>query len=198
MSGEWGLPMTRPGAMPETRGGWRTIAADPPWRYQDRNTRLAPDGQKRTARGGYSTMTAAEILALPIAEIAAPRAHLYLWTMDAHLPLALECINAWGFDWKRSIVWVKRGTSGKLAFGAGHYYRTAHELCLFATRGGLQAQTRSLRTVFEAPRRAHSEKPAELYRMAELVSPGPRLELFARALRPGWTTWGLECPEVAA
>jgi hypothetical protein len=36
----------------------------------------------------------------------------------------------------------------------------------------------------------HSRKPDEQYQIIEACSPGPYLELFARGLRQGWTTWG--------
>ena len=191
-------------ALPFRPGGWRTIVADFPWRYGDQHTRLAPDGTSRTAAGGYRTMTAAKIRAFPMRDLAAWRSHLYLWVTDGHLELGLECLRLWHFDYKRTLVWVKRGESGKLAFGGGHYYRTAHELCLFATSGGHKARVRTERTVFESPRGLHSEKPDELFRLAERVSSPPRLELFARDLdgkpaqRPGWTCWGDQVGQVAA
>jgi N6-adenosine-specific RNA methylase IME4 len=41
-------------------------------------------------------------------------------------------------------------------------------------------------------KREHSRKPERLYDVIEQCSPGPRLELFARAERPGWSQWGNE------
>jgi N6-adenosine-specific RNA methylase IME4 len=41
---------------------------------------------------------------------------------------------------------------------------------------------------------AHSAKPEALQDLAERLSPGPRLELFARRRRAGWTCWGDQLP----
>jgi N6-adenosine-specific RNA methylase IME4 len=41
-------------------------------------------------------------------------------------------------------------------------------------------------------KREHSRKPEGIYDVIEACSPGPRLELFARSERPGWTQWGDE------
>jgi N6-adenosine-specific RNA methylase IME4 len=45
---------------------------------------------------------------------------------------------------------------------------------------------------FAWPRGQHSEKPEAFYDLVDRVSPGPRLELFARSQRLGWDTWGNE------
>lgn len=203
--------MTAP-PFPFRLGGFGCIVADPPWHYEDQAGRM---------RLGYPTMADDEIVALPVATLAADRAHLYLWTTDAHLEVALRCIPAWGFTFKRTIVWVKtrakqrilaaldaieldekdRATqlvhgALKLQIGGGHYVRGAHELCLFATRD-LTGLVRDVPSVIFAPRTKHSEKPDDLLEMAERLSPGPRIELFARRRRAGWEAWGNQAPEAA-
>ena len=45
-------------------------------------------------------------------------------------------------------------------------------------------------TWYQSPRAAHSEKPALFADLIESMSPGPYLELFARAPRLGWDSWG--------
>lgn len=181
--------------IPRTRGGWRCIVADPPWSFSDKGSRIAPDASVRRARRGgigriYATQPLTWIAGLPVAEVAAPSAHLYLWVPSALLAEGLVVMRAWGFTLKTTIVWDKTTKHGKPAFGAGHYFRGAHELVLFGVRGRCPALTRDQRTRFEAPVGEHSAKPERLQEMAERVSPGPRLELFARRARAGWTCWG--------
>lgn len=185
-------------------GPYGTILADPPWQFNNRASRAA-------AENHYGTMTRAELLALPIETIAADSAHLYLWTTDAHIDEALDLFIAWGFTYKQTLVWVKtksivsviaRGILQilyvisspwpKLQIGLGNYYRHAHELCLFGTRGKAPARVHNLPSVFFAPRGKHSAKPEILQEWAEMLSPGPRVELFARRPRAGWHVWGNE------
>jgi len=193
-----GLPVE----LPRVRGGWRCILADNPWSFNDKGSRIAPDAMTLRVRRGrgrsrlYRTMPLVWIANLPVREIAASSAHLYLWCPSALLAEGLVVMAAWGFTLKTTIVWDKVTKHGKSAFGAGHYFRGAHELVLFGVRGRCPALNRSQRTRFEAPvGDEHSSKPARLYELAELVSPGPRLELFAREERPGWTGWGDEYPK---
>lgn len=193
---------------PLVEGGFGTILADPPWSFSDKGSRIAPDWKESPL---YSTMGAKEILDLPVDLLAAPAAHLYIWTTDVHLPLALNCMTAWGFVFKKVLVWVKRRAvtlpiraeedptefsvmRGPLQIGMGHYYRSVKEICLFGTRGRAPAQVHNLPDVFEAPRTQHSRKPETLHEWAELLSPGPRLELFARRSREGWEAWGDQFP----
>jgi N6-adenosine-specific RNA methylase IME4 len=182
-------------ALPTTPGGWGCLAADPPWSFHDKGSRAAPDWRLRDA-GGYRTMRAEQVLTLPVAAIVAPQAHLYLWVTDAHLldgTAALVC-RAWGFRPKQLLDWVKVGRTGKLQVGLGHYFRHTSEHVIFATRGRAPALRHDLVATFMAPRTAHSVKPDRLQELAELMSPSPRLELFARRARPGWTAWGDEAP----
>lgn len=171
-------------------GGFGTIVADPAWRYDDQGGRMNT--------GTYDgTLSNEEILALPVDTISGEKSHLYLWTTDAHLEVALACMRRWSYTFKRTFVWVKTTIDGEgLKMGGGHYLRGAHELCLF----GVRDQTgivRDVPTVFFAPhpRNAegkiiHSAKPPNVHEIAERISPAPRLELFAREPRDGWTGWG--------
>ena len=90
----------------EYTGGntYNTIYADPPWRFQNRTGKMAPE-HKRLKR--YETMTVEDIKKLPIAEIAGEKAHLYLWVPNALLPDGLAVMDAWGFEYKGNIVWEK-------------------------------------------------------------------------------------------
>jgi N6-adenosine-specific RNA methylase IME4 len=168
-----------------------TILADPPWRFVNKTGKVAPE-HRRLSR--YGTMTLEQITALPVADIAADKAHLYLWCPNALLPEGLAVMRAWGFSYKSNIVWHKiRKDGGPDGRGVGFYFRNVTELILFGVRG------RNARTLapgrrqvnFLATRkREHSRKPDEQYELIEACSPGPYLELFARGTRQGWTTWG--------
>ena len=95
-------------ALPAVPGGYGSVLADPPWAFQDKGSRAAPDWRQRRS-GGYRTMPVDAIAALPVGEVAASSAHLYLWTTDAHLVdgSALEVVRAWGFIPKQTLSWLK-------------------------------------------------------------------------------------------
>lgn len=173
---------------------YSTIVADPPWRYNASTTELKSGGRGGQAEHQYSTMTNAEIMALPVADLAADEAHLYLWVTVPRLfggrndrtigPI--EIVEAWGFEFKTMLTWVKPGSGGM-----GWYFRGQTEHVIFATRGGLGiAPDKREPNVIEAPRSGHSRKPPALFDLVERVSPGPYLELFSREPRLGWDSWG--------
>lgn len=176
-------------------GPFGTILADPPWRFQNRTGKMAPE-HRRLHR--YRTMPLAELRALPVAQLAALRAHLYLWVPNALLPWGLDLMAAWGFTYKANLVWYKtRRDGGPDGRGVGFYFRNVTELILFGVRGSLRtgaAGRRQVNIVCER-KRAHSRKPERLYPLIESCSPGPYLELFARHRRPGWVQWGDEIEE---
>jgi N6-adenosine-specific RNA methylase IME4 len=153
---------------------------------------VAPE-HRRLAR--YGTLTGKEIAALPVADIAAPRSHLYLWVPNALLADGLTVMEEWGFTYKANLVWHKvRKDGGSDGRGVGFYFRNVTELVLFGVRGGLRTLAPGRRQVnlFASRKREHSRKPDELYPIVEACSPGPYVELFARHPRSGWTAWGDE------
>lgn len=168
-----------------------TVLADPPWRFTNRTGKMAPE-HRRLAR--YATMTNADIAALPVAEVLAPTAHLYLWVPNALLPEGLAVLAAWGFEYKSNIVWHKlRKDGGSDGRGVGFYFRNVTELLLFGVRGRnarTLAPGRTQVNYIGTRKREHSRKPDEQYALIEACSPGPYLELFARGARPGWNVWG--------
>jgi len=107
-------------------------------------------------------------------------------------------LEAWGFTFKTAGHWVKRGASGKLAFGTGYVLRSAGEPFLIGAIGKPKT-TRSVRSVIEGPRREHSRKPDEAYAAAQALMPdAKRLDLFAREHRAGWDTFGNEAEKFGA
>jgi N6-adenosine-specific RNA methylase IME4 len=179
-----------PGAdLLRTAGSTRfgTILADPPWQFQNRTGKVAPE-HKRLSR--YGTMDLDAISALPVEQVAATPAHLYLWVPNALLPEGLQVMQAWGFRYVSNIVWHKVRKDGG---GVGFYFRNVTELLLFGVRGK-NARTldhgRRQVNLMATRKREHSRKPDEQYALIEQCSWGPRLELFSRGVRSGWTTWG--------
>ena len=172
---------------------FKTILADPPWRFQNATGKVAP-GHKRLNR--YGTMSLADIEALPVAEIADETCHLYLWAPNALLPEGLAAMRAWGFSYKSNIVWHKvRKDGGSDGRGVGFYFRNVTELILFGVRGKnarTLAPGRRQVNMMQTRKREHSRKPDEQYAIIEACSPGPYVELFGRGVREGWTTWGHE------
>jgi N6-adenosine-specific RNA methylase IME4 len=168
-----------------------TIMADPPWQFANRTGKIAPE-HRRLSR--YSTMDLEDIKALPVQQIAAPTAHLYLWCPNALLPDGLAVMQAWGFTYKSNLVWHKiRKDGGSDGRGVGFYFRNVTELILFGVRGK-NARTlgpaRSQVNLLATRKREHSRKPDEQYEIIEACSSGPYVELFARGLRQNWTCWG--------
>ncbi len=172
---------------------FHTVLADPPWQFENRTGKVAPE-HGRLKR--YSTMPLPEIKALPVAQIVAEPAHLYLWVPNALLREGINVLEAWGFHYKTVIVWHKvRKDGASDGRGVGFYFRNVTETVLFGVRGK-QARTlapaRSQVNLIATRKREHSRKPDELYPVIEDCSPGPYIELFARRTRPGWTGWGDE------
>lgn len=189
--------MTGPGGtvdvpLPSLPGGFRTILADPPWRFTNRTGKVAPE-HRRLDR--YDTMGTDAIAAIPVPSVLADSAHLYLWVPNALLGDGLTVLSAWGFVYKSMLVWHKvRKDGGSDGRGVGFYFRNVTEPILFGVRGALRTQEAGRRQVnlLASRKREHSRKPDEQYAIIESCSPGPYLELFARYPRNGWHAWGLE------
>ena len=171
---------------------YATILADPPWQFQNRTGKIAPE-HRRLLR--YPTMRLQEIVDLPVAGLAASQSHLYLWVPNALLTEGLRVMKAWGFTYKSNIVWQKiRKDGGPDGRGVGFYFRNVTELVLFGVRGSMRTLKpgRTQVNTLATRKREHSRKPDEIYDIIESCSPKPRLELFARFRRDGWTQWGNE------
>jgi N6-adenosine-specific RNA methylase IME4 len=168
-----------------------TVLADPPWQFVNRTGKVAPE-HRRLAR--YGTMTLDAICALPVADVAADPAHLYLWVPNALLPEGLQVLKAWGFNYKSNVIWHKiRKDGGPDGRGVGFYFRNVTEILLFGVRGKnarTLAPGRTQVNFLATRKREHSRKPDEQYDLIESCSPGPRLEMFSRGTRPKWTAWG--------
>src|SRR5271165_6359948 len=173
-----------------------TLLADPPWQFQNRTGKIAPE-HKRLSR--YGTLNLDEIKSIPAHRSAANVCHLYLWVPNALLAEGLAVMAAWGFTYKSNIVWHKiRKDGGSDGRGVGFYFRNVTELVLFGIRGK-HARTldpgRRQVNYIATQKREHSRKPDELYPVIEGCSPWPYAELFARGPRKNWKCWGIESEE---
>lgn len=194
------------------------IVADPPWRFKTWSAKgrdRCPDApmtrnqsRQNKPERHYATMTLEDIKALPVADIAADNAVLFLWAIDPMLPDAIAVGEAWGFKFKTvGFYWAKlrRETSKRgdafddqwrklFPMGTGYWTRPNPEQCLIFTRGKPRRVATDVRKLIFAPRREHSRKPDEVLEAIERLVPGPYVELFARRARPGWDAWGDEAP----
>jgi N6-adenosine-specific RNA methylase IME4 len=175
-----------------SNGPFGTILADPPWRFNNRTGRVAPE-YRRLHR--YQSLPFDEIVQLPVSELTSEEGHLYLWVPNALLREGLEVMKHWGFEYKTNLVWHKVRKDGEPdGRGVGFYFRNVTEIVLFGVRGAIRTSDAGRRQVniIRTQKREHSRKPDELYEIIEQCSPGPYLELFARHSRAGWVQWGDE------
>jgi N6-adenosine-specific RNA methylase IME4 len=169
---------------------FKTILADPPWQFDNRTGKMAPE-HRRLNR--YSTLSLEEICEIPVHLAADNNSHLYLWVPNALLAEGLTVMKVWGFTYKSNLIWHKiRKDGGPDGRGVGFYFRNTTEIILFGVRGSMRTLDpgRSQVNIIKSMKREHSRKPDEQYDLIERCSPGPYLELFARGERPNWTVWG--------
>jgi N6-adenosine-specific RNA methylase IME4 len=166
-------------------GHFRACLVDPPWSFRTWSAK----GKGKGADRHYTCQTLEDIVALPVSQLMADDAVMFLWVIQSHLPQGLRVIEAWNFTFKTvGFIWIKP------RLGMGFHTRAGSELCLLATRGkGYARQDKGVRQVVHAEVREHSRKPDEVRACIDrLVGDIPRIELFAREQRPNWTAWGNE------
>jgi N6-adenosine-specific RNA methylase IME4 len=174
---------------------YKTILADPPWRFTNRTGKVAPE-HKRLNR--YDTLSLDEIKEIPVQLVSANNSHLYLWVPNALLLEGLEVMKAWGFKYKTNLIWHKvRKDGGPDGRGVGFYFRNTTEIILFGIRGSQRtlAPGRSQVNIIRTQKQEHSRKPDGVYDIIEKCSPGPYLELFARGKRDQWDVFGNQSEE---
>ena len=179
------------------KNAYGVIYADPAWTFTTRSNK----GKDRSPEQHYDCMTLDEIKALPVQDLAAKNCVLLLWTIDTHLPMALDVMKAWGFIYKtKGFNWVKTNRDGTPFTGMGFWTRAnpedcllginVNEDCLLGTTGSPKRDAKNVRRLVMSPRREHSRKPDEIREDIERLVPGPYVELFARHTKPGWDAWG--------
>ncbi len=171
------------GVAPLPTDRFSCIVMDPPWDWGDEGD----VDQFGRGRPTYSTMPLEEVAVLPVGELADDNCHLYLWITNRSLPKGFDLLAGWGFRYVTALTWCKP------SIGMGNYFRNNTEHVLFGVKGSLPLLYQDTGTWFEAPRAGkHSSKPPQFYQMVTRLSPGPRLEMFARSPREGFTVWGAE------
>ena len=167
---------------------YNIVYADPPWQYKE----SWGNGQV-----GYDTMTNDDICKLPVRNILADQAHLYLWVTNPFLAEGLEICKEWGFEYKTLITWVKTYSNGKPEMGMGYYFRGCTEHIIFGVKGKMKCKNKTTKNMFQAVNSSrHSEKPHQVREMIVNSSGDlPRIELFARHKFKGWDAWGNQVEE---
>lgn len=155
------------------KGTYDVIVVDPPWPGD-------------VGRSLYPVMSLEEIQALPVAKLAGSNCVLWLWAVNAQLRHAYPCLDAWGFQERAVLTWVKNRV------GTGSWLRNRTEHCILAVKGSPVVTLSNQTTVLAADLREHSRKPDEFYTLVESLCPGAKLEMFAREPRKGWRSWGAE------
>lgn len=167
--------------VPVPVGPFRVIVCDPPWKYRNRS-----EDTTHRARNPYPDLELSAIKELPVKSLAHEDCIIWLWTTNAFMRDAFECLDAWGFEFKTILTWVKD------RMGLGDWLRGQTEHCLMGVRGYPTVTLTNQTTALCAPMREHSRKPDEFYAMVDALCPGSKLEMFARAAREGWQSWGAE------
>jgi len=173
------LPPVKP-----LEGVYSTLVIDPPWEIEKIDREVRP----KQGAVDYPMMSLEELAALPVSTRAAADAHLYLWTTHKYLPAAFGLVAGWGFNYQCLMTWVKNVGFTPFSW----MYSTEH--VLFCRRGSLDLLRKGLRLDFAAPVTKHSEKPDVFYDLVRQASPEPRVDMFARKAREGFTVWGNEAP----
>lgn len=169
---------------------FNVILSDPPWKYSD-----SASAGKRGAVHKYKDMTDARIMKLPVHAIAADDCALFLWATMPKLPVALDVMKSWGFEYKTvAFVWAKSTKNGKWHWGMGNWSRACAEIVLLGIKGNPKRKSASVHSLVTDPflrSEPHSRKPDEVRkRIVQLMGDVSRCEMFATEQVEGWTCLG--------
>ena len=184
---------------------YSVVMCDPPWKFRT----WSETNQAKSPSRHYSLMEAEDIRAIPVRDMVADDAALFLWVVQSNLPEALALINAWDFTFKTvAFAWVKiKGKQDRLFYtgedvrmGLGYHTRAGFEQCWLATRGdGYERLVKDEPQVLFSPLREHSRKPDEIAdAIVRLCGDVPRLDMFTRTRRSGWDAYGNEVDKFAS
>ena len=167
------------------------IYADPPWDYKGQKQHA---GKNKADTGGaathYDTIKSSDLKKLPVVDVCANNALLFMWITNPHLDQGIELLKAWGFNYATvAFVW------DKVRVNPGFYTMSQCELCIVGKRGKIPKPrgARNVRQFLSEMRGEHSEKPETVRKRIEEMFPSHyKLELFARDSTMGWESWGKE------
>jgi N6-adenosine-specific RNA methylase IME4 len=181
---------------------YNIIYADPAWKMGY----VIGGKYAGTVKGGeklpYQTMSDDEIMALPIKNIVADNAFLFMWVTDCKLEVSFQVMRAWGFEFNSiGFYWNKtckgKNTVNEVRTTLTPYTRRSGEYCLLGLRGKTKHMVINHKVLqylpYASETRQHSVKPPETRdRIVQMLGDLPRLELFARQEVNGWDCWGNE------
>lgn len=189
------------------RQHFAAVFADPPWHFRARTAlQMSNWTSRRDAEKHYKVLGIDDICALPVRDLAAKDAHLFLCATGPCLRQAFDVMEAWGFRYSAvAFTWIKLKKSynakqlrvlptaeSDLHVGLGLTTRKNAEFVLLGRRGNAKRIAKNVREVILSPVREHSRKPEEMFDRVRRYCDGPYLELFSRQNRDGWTSWGQE------
>ncbi|XP_029955429.1 methyltransferase-like protein 4 [Salarias fasciatus] len=172
------------------------IVMDPPWENKS---------VKRSRR--YSSLPSSQLKRLPVPLLASPSCLVVTWVTNrpSHRRFVRdELYPHWGVEVLAEWFWVKVTTSGQFVFPLDSQHKKPYEVLVLGRYrssadttagqpGTSEVPVEDQRLIISVPSALHSQKPS----LSEVLKPyvgaeAKRLELFARSLQPGWTSWGNE------
>ncbi|XP_053814900.1 N(6)-adenine-specific methyltransferase METTL4 isoform X3 [Vidua chalybeata] len=171
------------------------IVIDPPWENKS---------VKRSNR--YSYLSSWQIKQIPVPALAAPNCLVVTWVTNRQKHLHFvkdELYPHWSVKTLAEWHWVKITTTGEFVLPLDSLHKKPYEvLILGRVQGDVKEALRKSEGVLPIPEHQlivsipcslHSHKPPLAAVLAEFIKPDVEcLELFARNLQPGWTSWGNE------
>ncbi|KAJ8277633.1 hypothetical protein GJAV_G00077870 [Gymnothorax javanicus] len=176
---------------------FEAIVLDPPWENKS---------VKRSNR--YSFLPSSQLKQLPIPHLSAFGCVVATWVTNRQKHLRFvreELYPHWGVEVQAEWIWVKVTRAGEFVFPLDSPHKKPYEMLVLGIFRGNAEEEFSGPTVSEEPALPehrlivsipsvlHSHKPSISEVLKEYLGPDPAcLELFARNLQPGWTSWGNE------
>ncbi|NXK30706.1 METL4 protein, partial [Piprites chloris] len=171
------------------------VVLDPPWENKS---------VKRSNR--YSHLSSWQIKQIPVPTLAAPNCLVVTWVTNRQKHLRFvkdELYPHWSVKTLAEWHWVKITRAGEFVSPLDSLHKKPYEvLVLGRVQGDVTEALRKSEGVLPIPEHKlivsipctlHSHKPPLTAVLAEFIKPDVEcLELFARNLQPGWTSWGNE------
>ncbi|MGH0146742.1 UNVERIFIED_CONTAM: hypothetical protein FKN15_055402 [Acipenser sinensis] len=172
------------------------IVLDPPWENKS---------VKRSNR--YNSLPSCQIKQIPIPSLAAPDCLVVTWVTNRqkHLQFVKEELYPyWSIEVLAEWQWVKITKSGEFVFPLESPHKKPYEILVLGRYKKINDKSPSTpevktntfpdcKLIISVPSTLHSQKPSLADVLKEFVDPEAKcLELFARNLQPGWTSWGNE------
>lgn len=171
------------GKLPELQGKFSVVSVDPPWPYEGESEKVTtydPNGRRVANPYPEMSIEAIKSIELPVLDDSI----VFLWTTHKFIKDAFDILQAWGFEYKATMVWDKE------KIGMGAWLRMQCEFCLVGIKGKPYWENTSYRDIIREPRREHSRKPDAFFEMVENITKGRRLEYFSREKRNNWEVFG--------